>query len=228
MINLCKRIADSESFQSFILFLIVINGISMGLETFPELLDQFNDVFLSVFVISQIIFVVEILIRVIAFAPKFRGYFNNFWNTFDFVIVALSLIPAVGAFATVARLSRLLRVLRVVAVSKHLGGFVERLSDVLDEVLYSSVILLILSYIFSISGYYLFSEISPEAWGSLGQSMLTVFYLFLLQDVPAVVAPLFEVSGMSVLYFIVFYIVYFGFGLAVVTAAITQSLREHR
>ena len=41
--------------------------------------------------------------------------FLDGWNVFDFSVVALSLLPAAGPFATVARLARVLRVARAVS-----------------------------------------------------------------------------------------------------------------
>ena len=48
-------------------------------------------------------FVAEILIRIAAFGTRPWRFFLDGWNVFDFSVVALSLLPAAGPFATVAR-----------------------------------------------------------------------------------------------------------------------------
>jgi voltage-gated sodium channel len=59
--------------------------------------------------------VVELAIRLAAFGARPWRFFLDGWNVFDFGVVALSLLPAAGPFATVARLARVLRVARVVS-----------------------------------------------------------------------------------------------------------------
>lgn len=226
MINLCRKIAESETFQSFILLIILLTAVTMGLETVPELSDQAGNFFYYFDIIGQAIFVFEISVRIIAFAPGFGKFFSEFWNTFDFTIVAASLLPGVGSFIIIARLLRAFRLLRVVSVSDKLRGFINRLHESLDEVVYTSLLSSVLTYIFSISGHYLFFEIDPANWGSLSKSFLSVFYLILLQDLKSFVSPLVSHSAFSIFYFIIFYIVFFGLALSVINAAITQSVRD--
>lgn len=224
MTDFCRRLAGNETFQSFILLLIVLTAVLMGLETVPEVSDSFPDLFFFFFAASQIIFVVEIVIRLAVHIPKVGNFFKSFWNTFDFTIVGLTLIPFVGPFAIVARLLRVLRVLRIVSVSKKLRGFVERLTEAFDEIAYTALIVGALGYIFSISGYYLFGELDPAQWGSLSRSGLSVFYLFLLQNVSEILEPLLAVSGFSILFFIIFYVVAIGLFVSVVVAALAQAV----
>jgi voltage-gated sodium channel len=42
-------------------------------------------------------------------------FFRDRWNTFDFVIVAVSLVPMVGSLSLAGRVLRPLRLLRVVS-----------------------------------------------------------------------------------------------------------------
>ena len=59
-------------------------------------------------------------VRLLAHGKRWGMFFRDGWNLFDFIIVAASLLPQVGAFATVARLARLLRVARLLSVSPEL------------------------------------------------------------------------------------------------------------
>lgn len=223
MVGLCKRISDSDAFQGFVLFLIIVTAIAMGLETVPSMADEYSEVFLILFYVSQVVFVCEIVMRIVACAPSFGTFFNHPGNTFDFVVVSASLLPGVGSCAIVARLLRVLRVLRAFSVSDRLRVFTARLTEALDEAVYTAVVVAILCYIFSISGHYLFAELDPTRWGTLGRSALSIFYLVLLQDVPSYVSPLISVHSGSIVYFIVLYFVFASLLLSVLTAAINQS-----
>lgn len=226
MSTIAKNIADSETFQSFILFVILLTAFSMGLETVPELVDTYFVLFETFFYVTQIIFAFEIFVRVLAFSPHFRRFFDDFWNTFDFTIVVLSFIPGIGSFIIIGRLLRLLRILRVLSVSDRLRNFVNRLEDAFDEALFGGLVLIVLGYIFTIAGNYLFFEIDPQRWGSFGRSALSVFYLLLFQDIPRFIEPVVALSKLYIFYFLFFYFVVIGLFISVLNAAISQERTE--
>ena len=192
-------------------------------EAVPDLADAYENPLLLFDMTVQAIFVAEITIRLLAHAPKFSAFFRDRWNTFDFAIVALSLVPAIGSFALVARLLRVLRILRFLSVSAALRGFILRLQEAFDEILSAVVIAAIMGYIFVIAGYYLFADIDPSRWGGLKEAVLSVFYLSLFQDVPSFVAPLVEHSLFCLLFFVVFYVAVLGLALSVIVAAVLQG-----
>jgi len=197
----------------------------MGLETHEAFVDRFGLLFEALFYGTQAIFALEIAVRVISFHPNLRAFFRDFWNTFDFIIIAVSFLPGIGPVAVIARLFRVVRLLRILSVSDHLRGFSERLGEALDEIAYSALMMLVLGYIFAISGNYFFYEAAPQHWGSLGRSAISIFYLLLLQNVPGFVEPLITYSSFSILFFITFYVTVFGLLISVLTAAINPSSR---
>jgi len=95
-IHLCRRIASSRRFQHGALAVIVANAVLTGVETSPAQWDRYGDVFDVLNAAVQVIFVVEIAVRLLAFGPRIRRCFLDPWNVFDFSIVALSLLPAPG------------------------------------------------------------------------------------------------------------------------------------
>ena len=226
MVSLFQRIASSETFQTFILWIILLTAFSMGLETVPSMWDNYGEWFDIFFYVTQVIFGAEILIRLLAYTPNYKKFFKEFWNTFDFVIVVASFLPGPGAFAPVARLLRIIRVLRVVSVSDRLRGFLDRMERTLDELACAALIVAILGYIFTIAGNYLFFEIDPEHWGGFGRSSLTVFYLLLLQDVPHYVGKVTSANAFNICYFIVFYLVIFSFFINVIGAISSEHHRD--
>jgi voltage-gated sodium channel len=223
MAALCKKIAGSEDFQRFILLLIFISAASMGFEAVPALADGYDNELFLLDCFIQSVFVFEISIRLIAFAPKLSDFFRDRWNSFDFAIVALSLVPAIGTFALIARLLRVLRVLRFLSVSASLRSFLGRLQESFDELLFALVIAAIVAYIFVIAGHYLFADLDPGRWGGLKEAVLSVFYLSLFQDVPGFVGPLVAHSLFCLLFFVAFYIALVGLALSVIVAAVLQG-----
>jgi voltage-gated sodium channel len=218
MKKICGAIADNQSFQSFILFLIISAAVMMGLETDPVIADSYGDIFLLFNYAVQAVFIFEIAARFCA-APSAREFFRQGWNRFDFAVVALSLVPAVGSFVLIARMLRLLRVLRVLSVSDRLRRFMDRLMDTGDEILYMTFIAALLGYIYSVAGFYLFVDIDPAHWGSFGRAAVSVFYLALFQDIPGFIEPVLQSAFAGVAYFIAFYITVIGLLISVIAAA---------
>ncbi len=208
--------------------MILLTAASMGLETVPQLMDEYGGLFDFFYYFTQAVFAIEISIRLLAFAPQFRKFFDDFWNTFDFVIVIASFTPGIGGFAIIARLLRVLRVLRILSVSDRLRGFTSSLHDTLDEIVYATLIMLVLWYIFGISGHYLFFEADPANWETLGRSMLSIFYMALLQDLKSFMEPTLQFSAASIVFFALFYLTLAGFAFSVLVSAISQAFREQR
>ena len=72
----CKKIADSGRFQGFILGVIVLNAITLGIQTydvsegFASFLTMIDEVFLG-------IFVGEIAIRIAAYGSRPQDFFKQ-------------------------------------------------------------------------------------------------------------------------------------------------------
>jgi voltage-gated sodium channel len=228
MKKFCQNLAQNEAFQAFILFLILLTAVFMGLETIPDLVDRFESFFFFINYFSQWIFAFEICVRIVAYAPRINKFFKDSWNTFDFLIVGASFVPGVGSFALIARLLRVLRLLRVFSVSDRLRGFVDRMKESFDEVAYAGLIAIILGYIFTITGFYLFSQIDAPHWGTLSESFRSIFYMLLLQDVQRFVEPVVSVSKGYFIFFLLFYFVFISLFMSVLSAAIIQSVKEEK
>jgi voltage-gated sodium channel len=202
-----RILVESDGFERTTLLLILVNAASMGLETVPELAEAGDTVFFAVFWLSQLYFTLEIGLRLFAAAPDLRGFFARFWNTFDFTVVLLSWLPAVGPFALVARLVRVLRVARVFTVSDELREFLAGMRSSVPVMLCAAVVWCVLAYIFAVSGFYLFSEFDPSGWGTLGDAFRSVLFLSLLQEIPVVWRALADDRAAATVYFGVFYAV---------------------
>jgi voltage-gated sodium channel len=94
---------------------------------------------------------------------------------FDFTIVAVCFLPMDGQYAAVLRLARVLRVLRLVTTVPRLQLLVGALLKSIPSMVYVSVLLSILFYIYGVIGTFLFGKHDPVHFGSLGASMLSLF-----------------------------------------------------
>ncbi len=161
-----------------IVVLIVANAITIGLETSDRVVEVFGPALsaFETFVIA--VFVVEILIKLVAFGPRF---FRSGWNVMDFVVVAISLVPAAGPFS-VLRSLRILRVLRLLSTVPRLRQLTESLLSAIPSIGWISFMLGLVFYVFAVIGTELFGARFPDWFGNVGKSMYTLFQIMTLES----------------------------------------------
>ena len=119
MFRILKNIKDSIYFEFGSITIILLAAIIYGLDTFP-----FPENFKSILAVLDysvtVIFVSEILIRILA-EKNLREFFKDPWNTFDFIIVSVSLIPV--EFLANVLVARIVRVFRIMRLITHVGKF---------------------------------------------------------------------------------------------------------
>ncbi len=179
VVQLAKRIADSAWFLNGITTVILVNGVVIGFETVDTINDAFGLWFQLFNQIAVAIFVVEAIIKIVAHHPRMQDYFKDGWNVFDFIVVVLCLIPGSGYIPMLARVLRLLRVLSVIPSLRVLVTVLVRsLPGMLNIVALTVVIF----YVYGVAGHYLFAEVDPTHWRSLGISLLSLFRIVTLED----------------------------------------------
>jgi voltage-gated sodium channel len=198
------RIVAARWFEPFMIGLIIFNAVLIGLETSHDFVAHYgywlhlgNDVILAVFVL-------EAALKITAVAPRWRLYFGNSWNLFDFSIVALSLIPATGEFALVARLIRILRVLRLISAVPQLRLIVATLVRSIPSMGHVIMLMSVIFYIYAVTGFHFFERDDPEHWGTLGTSLLTLFQLVTLEGWVDVMDAVLEAHPWSWIFFVSF------------------------
>lgn len=177
----CQSLVARRGFQLGTIGLILFAAALMGVETDRALYAANATTFFWLNKSIQTLFVLEILIRLGAHGSKPGGFFRDGWNVFDFLIVAVTLLPAAGVFATVVRLARVLRVLRLVSVSPELRLIVETMLRSVPSLGNVGLLLGILMYIYAVLGNGLFGKSDPEHWGSLGLALLSTFQMLTLE-----------------------------------------------
>ncbi len=203
-VRLCRRISESIWFQGLVIGLITLNGIVIGLETSSYMQARYGELFCALNYLVVVVFVVEVVIKISAHAPRCHDYFRNGWNCFDFTVTVLSLLPAAGSLASLARMARLLRVMRIISAFPELRLIVATLIRSIPSMGHVVMLMGIIFYIYGVLGYHLFSEIDPQHWRSLGIALLTLFRIVTLEDWSKVMYSAMEVYPMAWIYFVSF------------------------
>ncbi len=172
-----KEFVENNSFQNFIIGLIIFNSITIGMETSEAIMNSFGRTLLLIDKIILAIFVIEILLKLYAYG---FGFFKSGWNVFDFAIVAIALLPASGALA-VLRSLRIFRSLRLIKNLPRLRFIVESLLLSLPSIGWIFVLLTLVFYVFSVIGTKLFGASFPEWFGTIWASMFSLFQIMTLE-----------------------------------------------
>ncbi|MFC6196989.1 ion transporter [Ponticaulis profundi] len=118
-----QKLVESALFRNTITILIVVNAVTLGLDTFEAVPPEVR-YGLRIFDFAVIvIFAIELALKIYAWGLNF---FRSGWNIFDFVIVSLSILPGAHAFQ-VLRSLRVLRILRLLHVVPMMKRIVEAL-----------------------------------------------------------------------------------------------------
>ncbi len=195
---------ESKPVQHAIVALIVINAVVLGLETDADLMARIGPALKLIDHLVLGVFVVEIGIKLFAFRLRF---FANPWNLFDFIVVAIALIPASGPLA-VLRALRVLRVLRLISMVPRLRFVVEALLRAVPGIASIGALMLILFYVFAVMATGLFGAAFPEWFGSIGASMYTLFQIMTLESWSmGIVRPVMVEHPYAWVYFIPFILI---------------------
>lgn len=199
-----KSIINSAWFQNFIIAVILINGVVLGIQT-AKGLSEFSTRALDL--VDQLclsIFVVELLMKLYV---QRLSFFRQGWNNFDFVIVAISLIPASGQLS-ILRAFRIFRLLRLITTVDSIRRVVTGMLIAIPGVGSVGALLLIFFYIGAVISTSIFGEAFPDWFGDLGLSMYTLFQIMTLESWSmGIVRPVLEVFPYAWLFFIPFIMV---------------------
>ncbi|MEM7680199.1 MAG: ion transporter [Pseudomonadota bacterium] len=204
LIDFCEH----PYFFGFITTVILINAVTLGLDTSETMVAKYGPTLHLLDEIALSIFVVEILIKLYAFRLSF---FKKGWYVFDFIIVAISLIPAVGPLS-VLRALRVLRVLRLVSVVPEMRRVITALLSAIPGMASIMAVIGIIFYVSAVLATKLFGghplpEIA-ERFDDLGASLYTLFQIMTLEGwSDDIVRPVMEVYPLAWLFFIPFIIV---------------------
>ncbi len=168
---------ESTGVQRFVIAVILLNAIILGIQTAPSLGGEARQWLNYLDVACLAIFIAELLLKLYAFRLKF---FKSAWNVFDFIVIAIALVPGSG-FA-VLRALRVLRVLRLISMVPALRRVVEALIRAVPGILSIGALLFILFYVAAVMATTLFGPSFPQYFGTLGQSLISLFQIMTMDN----------------------------------------------
>ena len=177
MVAWLRTIVEHPNTERTVMALIIINAIVLGLETSQNVMATSGRLLEFIDHVLLAMFVAELAARIVVHRLDF---FRDPWSVFDFVVVAIALVPATENF-TVLRALRILRVLRLITAIPSLKRVVAGLLASLPGM--GSILFLIglIYYMFSVMGTKLFGGTNPELFGTLGKSLFTLFTVMTLE-----------------------------------------------
>lgn len=196
-----QRFVESARFQNFVIAVIVINAITLGLETSATAMAKAGPLLLALDRAALAVFVVEIVLKLIVYRLRF---FRSGWNVFDFAIVAITLAP-VGEGFSVLRSLRILRALRLVSVVPSMRKVVSALLKAIPGMGSVVTLLLLVFYVASVMTTKLFGADFPEWFGTIGASFYTLFQVMTLESWSMGIArPVMEAHPYAWVFFVLF------------------------
>lgn len=220
------RLADwlaSPSVTNFVIGVILVNAVTLGLETSDTVMAAAGSLVLAVDRICLSIFVIEIVLKLVAHGVRF---FRSPWNLFDFVIVGIALVPGAQGMS-VLRALRILRVLRVISVAPRLRRVVEGFVTALPGMGSVFLLMAIIFYIGAVMATKLFAGSFPEWFGTLGRSGYSLFQIMTLESWSmGIVRPVMEIYPYAWAFFVPFILVTTFAVVNLIVGLVVNSMQE--
>lgn len=196
-----RKIVENKWFNLTIMFLIILNGLLIGVQTYDNTPDFIQVVQLCIL----FVFFLEIIIRWKG-RNSTEEYFADRWNLFDIFILVIGVIPEVADIVLESdseskNILSTLRILRVIQLTRSIRaiGELQLLIGVLVKSIrslsYIAVLFLLIMYIYAIIGVTLFKNrdyensehlrvtiSNPDPYGDLGEAFFTLFRIMTGED----------------------------------------------
>ena len=180
--NPLGRLVNSTLFQNAILGLILLAAALVGIETYASIVERHGKLLDTLNEAVKWLFALEAVLKMAQYKGRWYRYFKDPWNIFDFVIVVVCFLPVNAQYAAVLRLARILRALRLISVVPQLQLIVGSLIKSLPSMLYVSILLMLMFYVYAVMGVFLWGANDPVHFRDLQTSMLSLFRVVTLED----------------------------------------------
>lgn len=217
-----RSLLTRKEFEWFISGVILINCAFIGVETYFT-----NPSIRLIQLVALGIFTVEILLRWMA-REDARSFFADGWNVFDLSIVLVSLIPeslfGSTSVVTTLRVLRVFRIFRLLRAFPELKLMTSVLIRSMSALFYNGLFFFVFMYLFAVIGITLFRlpadttdpqtrqalaaylaqapnapGIAPDPYGTLGETMFTLFRVLTGEDWTDLRYNLVQASKMGVI-----------------------------
>jgi voltage-gated sodium channel len=199
---------EGRAVTSFITILILINAITLGLETDAVILSNFGAALNWIDRIILVIFSVELALKFYVYRLNF---FRSGWNIFDLAIVGIAWLPTSGAL-TVLRTLRILRVLRLISVVPQMRRVVSAIGYSIPGMVSVVGVLGLIFYVAAVLATKLFGihpDPNMQEWfGTISASAYTLFQIMTLESWSmGVVRPTMDLFPWAWVFFLPFIII---------------------
>ena len=194
------RFVEGVRFQRVIMWLIVVNALLLGAETFPAVMDNYGNAVHLLDNTILAIFVFELFGKLVY---RRLAFFREGWNWFDLIVVGISLVPAAGPLA-VLRTLRVLRLLRLLSVVPSMRRVVEGLFRALPGMGSIAALILLIFYVAAVFMTNMYRADYPDWFGDLGASFFTLFQIMTLEGWADMAREMMQSHPATWIFFLVF------------------------
>ena len=216
------RWLESPRVTYTVIALIVVNAIVLGIETAPGLSPRALAWLHGIDHALLAVFVVELVLKMVAQGWRF---FRQPWTVFDFAIVGIALVPAGQGFG-VLRALRVLRVLRLISMVPSMRKVVAALLGALPGMGSIVALLALVMYVAAVMATKLFGDAAPAYFGTLGESLFTLFQIMTVEGWPDIAREVIAVKPWAWIFFVVYLVTATFTVLNLFIAVIVNAMQE--
>jgi voltage-gated sodium channel len=178
----CYVVINTKLFGNAITGCILLAAVLIGAQTYKELDADYGHIMEALDFVILLIFTLEILLKLCAAGMKPWRFFQDPWNVFDFIVVAVCWMPMDSGQVAVLRLLRLLRVLKLFKAIRPLTIIMSGLAQGLSSIGYIALLMTLVFYVFAIVAIMFFRANDPVHFGSLHVTFVTLFRCSTFED----------------------------------------------
>jgi voltage-gated sodium channel len=177
-----SKLVYSSQFELVIAFVILVNAVSLGLLTMPDISSSSRGALETLDAFAFYIYAFELCLRLISYGKKPHEFFKRSWNIFDFAIIALS--PFFAGQIVILRLLRLLRLIRIFRFLPEVRVLTLSIARSIPPLMSMGVLIFLALFIYGMAGVYIFGDELPNHWGNISIALTTLFILLTLENFP--------------------------------------------
>ena len=199
-----RRLVERPEFTRLVTFVIIVNAVTLGLETWPRAMDFAGPVLRTIDRAALWLFTFELALKLFAYRLAF---FRQGWNLFDLAVVGVAWLPSGGPLS-VLRALRVLRVLRLLSVVPQMRKVVGALFSALPGMGAVVAVLMLVFNVAAVMATKLYGAAFPQWFGSIGESMYTLFQIMTLESWSmGIVRPVMAEYPLSWMFFVPFVVI---------------------
>jgi voltage-gated sodium channel len=218
------NLVESRVFQRSIILVIVLNGITLGLETSEKIVAEYGDALHALDRVILVVFVGELTLRL--YAHRWR-FFTDPWSIFDLLVIGISLVPAAGSLS-VLRALRILRAMRLISAVPGMKRVVGGLLSALPGMASIVMLLALVNYVGAVLATELYGPTSDQHFGNLGRSLFTLFQVMTGEAWPDIARIVMNEHPTAWIFFVIYILVSTFVVLNLFTAVVVSAMEPER